>query len=317
MTASRGVALLPVWSALRIAVSGRQKIVVVLGVEHGDEAVARRHGDKREEPRAIDQLELLCGCDLPHDRIPGLRTGDEPEAADLGLLGGTLGAATAAQFADLIQIVGPGLRVERGRRRGAELRAPVHHPRRHAADRRAERNDGRHVDAGLRVTGDSSPAQVMPSLARSARISAPACLPSSMPLVLASPSGIGGERRLQRRRRDRLAGRDARRSGHVCAADAVAASFEMLLSAARLQRDRARSACSMALTASNMATCRIVMMRALGGGIMLFLDRDGFGLRIPVDNEYRRGPMLENIVARIADRRTAIRSADMRFLPSA
>src|SRR5207248_1394787 len=105
----------------------------ILGLEYRDMRIGRRHRDQCKHARAIDQVELLGRRHLPHDRVVGCRTGEEPESADFSLLGAAFHAAASADPANLVEVAAPGFRVERGWRSGTKLRAAWHRPWRHAS----------------------------------------------------------------------------------------------------------------------------------------------------------------------------------------
>src|SRR6266478_8015266 len=82
------------WVAIDIAVANRcdrpPKVVMVFGVEHGNERIVEPKRHERHEPGAVDDAHLLCRHELAYERMIGWWTGHEPEPGSLGLLGGSL-----------------------------------------------------------------------------------------------------------------------------------------------------------------------------------------------------------------------------------
>src|SRR5229473_5716817 len=121
--------------AIRIAVTNRRdrppEVVMVLGVQHGDDRVAEPNRHQRHEPRAVDDAHLLCGHELAYEGVIGHRWTDEPEPGRLGLLGGSLRAVLATVVFELVVIGCPFLALQRNRRAGPKLGSLGHHERPH------------------------------------------------------------------------------------------------------------------------------------------------------------------------------------------
>ena len=209
---SRGVAGLPLRSALRIAVIGRQKLYayfasnIAMNASHSPSRRARRAARNRRGRSSWRAA--ICRTIGLKVRGP-VKNQKRPMLVCSALRFVLLRPPSLADLVEVLRSTPPMSRAGGGRR--TELRAACHHEGRDAPDGRFDRDGGRHVDASLGVGGGS----FRPRCCRHSRAtpgsSAAAFLPSSMPLALRVSLRHGGKRGREIRHRDWPSGRDGSR----------------------------------------------------------------------------------------------------------
>src|SRR5262249_41835277 len=102
------------------------ELVVIFGIEYGDERVVKPNRHERHEPRAVDDTHLLCGHELAHERMIGWRTRHEPEPGGLGLLRRSLHTFPSTIVFEFIVVGRPLLAFQRNRRAWPKLGALGH-----------------------------------------------------------------------------------------------------------------------------------------------------------------------------------------------
>ena len=125
------------------------ELIVILGIEDGDERVGDRCGDQRHEPCAVDELHLLRSNQLANDGVIADRARDEPELPVLGLARRPLFARLAAQGFDLVVVSRPFRAGQRDRRLRSKLGRARHGKGLHFGPHRGSRDRRRHVNARL------------------------------------------------------------------------------------------------------------------------------------------------------------------------
>src|SRR5262249_8375893 len=123
------------------------EIVVVLGIQHGDQCVVGCEGGECHEPRAIDDIHAFGPRQLADEGVISDRPRDEPEAGSLSLLGRSLRALLCAIVLDLIEICRPLVAFQGNRGAWSELRSVVDCERFDLWPHGAAHDRRRHIDA--------------------------------------------------------------------------------------------------------------------------------------------------------------------------
>src|SRR5262249_7440642 len=79
------------------------EFVFVLGIKESDSAVDHSCREKRHEPRAVEQIHILCDDDLPQHWMVRTRANQQPEPRVFGLPRCALRAVLRPELLDLIQ----------------------------------------------------------------------------------------------------------------------------------------------------------------------------------------------------------------------
>src|SRR5829696_9543473 len=118
--------------AIEVAVADRRlrppEVVRILGIPAGDPRVGGGEIHQRENIRRVGDVKTAGVDHLACDTIPDGRRGAEPEACDLGLLGGSRRAVACANLLDLVVVTLIAAAVERRRTVGTKLRAALNDP---------------------------------------------------------------------------------------------------------------------------------------------------------------------------------------------